>query len=76
MQALIDQFRDKEPGLGVRVKEYWSCGYPMHWQLLQELAKAYMSIGVFVSAYEMLREVELYEDCILAMFMAGRTTLA
>jgi len=35
-----------------------------------------MKIGVYVSAYEMLREVELYEDCILAMFMAGRSGLA
>ena len=33
-------------------------------------------MGVYVSAYEMLREVELYEDCILAMFLAGRSTLA
>ncbi len=35
-----------------------------------------MSIGVYVSAYELLREVELYEDCITAMFMAGRSALA
>lgn len=35
-----------------------------------------MSMGVFVSAYELLRDVELWEDCILAMFMAGRATLA
>jgi hypothetical protein len=35
-----------------------------------------MSIGVYVSAYEILRDVELYEDCILAMFMSGRATLA
>ena len=33
-------------------------------------------MGVYVSAYELLREVELYEDCILAMYMAGRSTLA
>lgn len=35
-----------------------------------------MNMGVYVSAYEMLKEVELYEDCILAMFLAGRSTLA
>ena len=29
-----------------------------------------------MSAYELLREVELYEDCILAMFLSGRTTEA
>ena len=31
-------------------------------------------MGVYVSAYELLLEVELYEDCILAMFMSGRKT--
>ena len=41
----------------------------------RELAKSYMKVGVYVSAYEMLKEVELYEDCILAMFLSGRTTL-
>lgn len=35
-----------------------------------------MHLGVYVSAYELLREVGLYEDCILAMFMAGRSGLA
>lgn len=29
-----------------------------------------------MSAYELLKEVELYEDCILSMFLAGRSTLA
>lgn len=43
---------------------------------MRELAKDYMKMGVFVSAYEMLREIELYEDCILAMFMSGRHTEA
>ena len=43
---------------------------------MRELAKDYMKMGVCVSAYEMLREVELYEDCILAMFMAGRISMA
>jgi hypothetical protein len=50
--------------------------YPLYWQLQRELAKQYIAVGVFVSAYELLREVELYEDCISAMFMAGRSGLA
>ncbi|CDW87054.1 tetratricopeptide repeat protein 27 [Stylonychia lemnae] len=76
IQTLIDQFRDKEPNTGVRLANYFSTDYPLHWQMQKELAKYYMKIGVYVSAYEMLREVELYEDCILSMFMAGRSKLA
>lgn len=41
---------------------------------MRELAKDYMSIGVFISAYELLLEVELWEDCILCLFMGGRGT--
>lgn len=76
IQALIDQFREKEPSLGTRIRHLMATGYPFHWQMQRELAKLYMNMGVFVTAYEMLREVELYEDCITAMFMAGRSTLA
>ena len=35
-----------------------------------------MNMGVFISAYELLLEVELYEDCILCLFMGGRSTQA
>ena len=35
-----------------------------------------MAIGVFISAYELLLEVELIEDCILCLFMGGRSTQA
>jgi hypothetical protein len=76
IQALIDQYRDKQPSLGERVKYFEASGYPLYWQLQKELAKSYMKLGVYVSAYELLREVELYEDCILAMFLAGRSGLA
>ena len=41
---------------------------------MRELAKAYMMIGVFISAYELLLEVELWEDCILSLFMGGRSS--
>jgi tetratricopeptide (TPR) repeat protein len=44
--------------------------------MMRELAKNYMSIGVFMSAYELLVEVELWEDCILCLFMGGRATQA
>jgi hypothetical protein len=43
---------------------------------MRELAKDYMSIGVFISAHELLMEVELYEDCILCLFMGGRSSQA
>jgi hypothetical protein len=42
--------------------------------LQRELAKDYMNLGVYISAYELLLEVQLYEDCILCLFLGGRAT--
>ena len=75
-QTLIDQYRDKEPCVGEKFNYAFTINYPYFWQMRRDLAKSYMKVGVYVSAYEMLREVELYEDCITAMFLAGRSTLA
>lgn len=55
---------------------YNSVDYPLRWQLMRELAKNYMSIGVYMSAYELLVDVELWEDCILCLFLGGRATQA
>jgi hypothetical protein len=71
---LIDQFKDKDTTIGVKTAYYPALNYPLRWQLMRELAKSYMDMGVFISAYELLLEVELFEDCILALFLGGRAT--
>jgi hypothetical protein len=76
IQALIDQFKDKDNSLGVKTQYYNALDYPLRWQMMRELAKSYQSMGVFISAYELLLEVELYEDCILCLFLGGRATQA
>jgi hypothetical protein len=76
VQTLIDQYKDKEPSFGTRVSFFPSTNYPLLWQLQKELAKNYMSMGVFISAYELLKEVELFEDCVSCLFMGGRRTEA
>jgi hypothetical protein len=44
----------------------------MKWELHLELGELYKSIGSFVSAFELLNEVELTEEAIKCLFMAGR----
>ena len=73
---MIDQFKDKETSIGVKTAYYPALNYPLKWQLTKELAKSYMGMGVFISAYELLLEVELYEDCILSLFLGGRASQA
>jgi len=42
----------------------------------KELAEMYQSTGLFMSAYELLNEVELSEDAIKCLAVAGRQTEA
>jgi hypothetical protein len=58
------------------MKFYFELCFPFKWELHQELGEIYKSIGSFVSAYELLNEVELTEEAIKCLFMAGRETQA
>ena len=44
----------------------------MSWGVKKELADLYKKIGIFMSAYELLKSVGLLEDAIKCLFMAGR----
>lgn len=35
-------------------------GYPFKWEMVKELAQSYMEMGVFMSAFELLKQVELW----------------
>jgi len=76
MQTLIDQYREKEPSPIDRFAYCFVSGYPLYWGLKKELARLYMNIGLFSSAYELLHDMELYEDSIQCLFLAGRKTEA
>eukprot|EP00347_Sterkiella_histriomuscorum_P015302 403357539 len=57
LQTLIDQYRDKEPSLGVRIQYYFASGYPLLWHLQKELARSYQKIGVYVSRPTLAEEL-------------------
>eukprot|EP00826_Nyctotherus_ovalis_P046187 TRINITY_DN518_c0_g1_i6.p1 TRINITY_DN518_c0_g1~~TRINITY_DN518_c0_g1_i6.p1 ORF type:complete len:811 (-),score=214.40 TRINITY_DN518_c0_g1_i6:18-2450(-) len=76
MQALIDQYSDKSPPALDRLGSSFCAGYPLRWGLRLEMARDYMSIGCFSSAYEMLQDMELYEEAVKCLFLAGRITEA
>lgn len=48
----------------------------MSWGVKQELAENYQKVGVYMSAYELLKTVALYDQAIKCLFMAGRQTQA
>lgn len=76
MQTLIDQFTDEEPTLGERARYVYTNPYPFSWNLKKQLGYAYQSIGVYLSAFELFKELDFYEDAAQCMVISGKVTQA
>jgi tetratricopeptide (TPR) repeat protein len=76
MQELIDQFRDQKTLTSTKLEYTFATGYPNSWGVKLELAKNYETIGICMSAFELVKSVGLDEDAVKYLFMAGRETQA
>ena len=76
MQTLMEQWSDKEPSTCARADSFFVTGYPFRWEMAKELAQDYMRSGVFLSAFELLKELKLWEDAVECLFLGGRKTQA
>ena len=76
MQTLIDQFNDEEPALGERARYVYTNPYPFSWNLKKQLGFAYQSIGVYLSAFELFKELDFYEEAAQCMVISGKITQA
>lgn len=74
--GLLDSFRSQESTFGDKICHVFTIGYPLRWIAMKQLGDLYQEMGMFVSAYELLNEVELTEDAIKCLFLAGRETQA
>ena len=73
-QGLIDSFRNQAVDVKSKLDNFFALNYPLRWLIQKELADFYRETGCFVSAFELLNEVELTEDAITCLFLAGRQT--
>ena len=76
METLIDQFNDEEPALGERYRYIFANAYPLSWNLKRHLGLSYQSICVFISAYELFKDIEFYEDAAHWLVISGRIAQA
>jgi tetratricopeptide (TPR) repeat protein len=44
--------------------------------MIKELGQMYCKLGIYVSAYELYNEIEMYEDAVVCLCSAGRETQA
>jgi len=76
VNTLVDQFRDRQPLLLEKIRLIPALNYPYRYQLSRNLAQFFMTLGVYMSAYELLKQVDLMEEAIKCLFLAGRETQA
>lgn len=76
MQTLVDQFNDADPCLAERFAFFFASAYPLQWNLKKELCIGYKKLGIFMSAFEMLKELEMYDEAAECLYCCGKTTQA
>jgi len=74
MQTLVDQFNDSDPCLAEWYGYFFAIGYPFIWNLKKELCLGYKKLGIFMSAFEMLNELEMYDEAAECLYGCGKTT--
>jgi hypothetical protein len=76
IQSLCDQYNDRTPTPYERLKYYFSIDYPTLWDLKKTYAEAFMNFGAVMTAFEIFQEIEMYEECIHCLYIAGKTQRA
>jgi len=72
LQALIDQFRDQDNTTLEKIDYSFATSYPMSWGVKLQLSRNYEKIGVFMSAYELMKTIAMDEEAVKCLFLAGR----
>jgi hypothetical protein len=76
IQSLCDQYNDRTPVPYERLKYYFSIDYPTIWDLKKIYAEAFMHFGAVMTAFDIFKEIEMYEECIHCLYIAGKTQRA
>ena len=74
MQTLVDQFNDAEPNLSERYAYFFVSGYPFIWNLKRELCLGNKKLGIYMTAFEMLNELEMFDEAAECLYGCGKYT--
>lgn len=76
LQALVDQFWDRSPDPAERLRFCCQLPYPMRSDAAIELGRAMMGSGALMSAFEMYKEMWMWEEAAECLIASGRKSLA
>jgi hypothetical protein len=55
---------------------FFASAYPLSWNMKKELCIGYKKLGIYMSAFEMLKELEMYDEAAECLYSCGKTTQA
>lgn len=71
IEALCNQFNDREPVPYERMKCFFIIDYPMIFQMKKHYAELFMSFGAVRTACDIFRELNMWEDTIKCMYVGN-----
>jgi len=69
LQALVDQCPLEEPSASERLDHFFAVLMPPTWELERELGERFVSLGLVVSALEIFKRLQLWDDVISCLQM-------
>ena len=72
VEALCNQYNDREPLPYERLKYLFIVDYPMIFTLKKQYAQMFMGFGAVITAYEIFKELKMWEETIKCLYVANR----
>jgi hypothetical protein len=76
IESLCIQFNDRLPNSYSRMKYIFICDYPFIWNMKKIYAEMFMSYGALMTAFEIFKELNMHEECVNCLYLAGKNERA
>ena len=76
IESLCLQYNDRLPNSFSRMKYLFTVDYPYIWNLKKFYAEMFMNYGAFITAFDLFEELNMYEECVNCLYLAGKNERA
>ncbi|AFZ80172.1 tetratricopeptide repeat domain containing protein [Theileria equi strain WA] len=72
LHSLSENYLEPSPATGSRLEYFWLTNYPSCWDIKREIARRMCNIGSFLTAFEIYKQLHMWEDAIQCLIIADR----